>query len=189
MNFSLIRGIIMEEEVENQKEEEEDYAQALRWERQSRKQEIVEKVSEETRTEIESLIPLVRNKKKLAIVFPLALLFAVASDAADIIFVIPAIPIVGDILDLSTAGILAMIFWPIKGANIKFKIMLVDGVAMFIELLPFVITDELPTFTIAVIMTGLSIYRKANQAKKQIAELKKVDPDQISEEALSEEFE
>ncbi len=187
-----------EEEIENQKEEEEAYTQALR---QSRKQEIVEEISGETQAEIQSLIPLVKNKKKLLLIAPIALWIAVAVDGGTAILVvletILAVPSVGaiailfeaikDLLDLSAGGVLAMLFWPVGGGNIRMIILLIDAVAVIIKLLPWV-TGTIPTLTIAVSISIWLVSHKAKKSKKQIAELKKVDPDQISEEVLEEEF-
>lgn len=191
-----------EEEIKNQKEEEEDYAQTLRWERQERKQEIVEEVSKETQAEIQSLIPLVRNKKKLAVILPIALMLAMTVDGgtaiSTVLELILAVPSVGaafilfelakDLLDLSAGGVLAILFWPVGGGGIRWVIILVDAAAVVIKLLPFGITGIIPTLTISVIIIAWIIKHKADKAKKQIAELKKVDPDQISEEILLEEF-
>lgn len=189
------------EEIENQAESnEEEYELALR-QAQARKQEVVESISEEVRSEIESLIPLVKNKKKLLLIAPIALWVAVAVDGGTAISVILetilAVPSVGaiavffeaikDLLDLSAGGVLMILFWPVGGGNIKFIIMLVEAVAVVIKLLPW-ITGAIPTLIIATCICIWLVSHKAKKAKKQIAELKKVDPDQISEEVLEEEF-
>lgn len=98
------------------------------------------------------------------VTFVLAFLVAVFSDLADI-FVIGAIPLVGDTLDAATGIILAALFLPLGGRQKMKRLIPVAG-ATIIEFLPFGITDIMPTFTLEVIYTWYTI-QKEKQASLQ----------------------
>ena len=95
------------------------------------------------------------STKDHTVTFVLAFLVAVFSDLADI-FVIGAIPIVGDALDAATGAILAALFLSIGGRR-------TIGATLF-EFLPFGITDIMPTFTLEVIYTWYMV-TKENRAE------------------------
>lgn len=98
------------------------------------------------------------------IIFVLAFLVAGFSDLADI-FIIGAIPLVGDALDATTGAILAALFLPLGGRQKTKRLMLVAGATIF-EFLPFGITDIIPTFTLEVIYTWYLV-NKENRSKEQ----------------------
>lgn len=102
--------------------------------------------------------------KDHTITFVLAFLVAVFSDLADI-FIIGAIPLVGDALDAVTGIILAALFLPIGGRKKMRRLAPVIG-ATVIEFLPFGITDVLPTFTLEVIFTWYTV-KKENRTGEQ----------------------
>lgn len=102
--------------------------------------------------------------KDHTITFVLAFLVAVFSDLADI-FIIGAIPLIGDGLDAMTGIILAALFLPIGGRKKMRRLAPVIG-ATIIEFLPFGITDILPTFTLEVIYTWYMV-RKENRTGEQ----------------------
>lgn len=96
------------------------------------------------------------------VTFVLAFLVAVFSDLADI-FVIGAIPLVGDVLDAATGAILAALFLSIGGRR-KIKRLIPVAGATIIEFLPFGITDIMPTFTLEVIYTWYTTQKEKQQA-------------------------
>lgn len=98
------------------------------------------------------------------VIFVLAFLVAGFSDLADI-FIIGAIPLVGDALDAATGAILAALFLPLGGRQQTKRLMLVGGATIF-EFLPFGITDIIPTFTLEVIYTWYLV-NKENRSEEQ----------------------
>ena len=102
------------------------------------------------------------STKDHTVTFVLAFLVAVFSDLADI-FVIGAIPIVGDALDAATGAILAALFLSIGGRRTMKRMIPLLGATLF-EFLPFGITDIMPTFTLEVIYTWYMV-TKENRAE------------------------
>lgn len=101
--------------------------------------------------------------KSHTVVFVLAFIIAVLSDLADI-FIIGAIPLVGDALDAVTGAALSVLFLSIGGRR-KFKRVMPSVVATLIEFLPFGITDVMPFYTIEVIVTWFMV-QKENQTQE-----------------------
>lgn len=113
----------------------------------------------------EKLLELIENGHK-TISFVLALLLAIISDFADYT-VIPALPIIGDSLDLVTGGILTIFFWHI-GGFIKWRVRLLVWAATLFELLPFVANDLVPTYVLGVVLAWHIVNKEAGRAEEQM---------------------
>jgi len=123
------------------------------------------------------LLELIENGHK-TVALILALLLAIISDFADW-FGIPAIPLVGDSLDLITGGILTIFFWHI-GGFIKWRVRLIQWGMTFFELLPFGLNDLFPSFTVGVLVAWHIIHKEAKQAEEQM-ELLGLNIEQLGE--------
>ena len=113
----------------------------------------------------EEWLELIENGHK-TVAFILALLLAVISDFADY-FIIPALPLIGDSLDLVTGGILTVFFWNI-GGFIKLKVRLLVWAATLFELLPFVANDLVPTYILGVVLAWHIVDKEAKRAGEQM---------------------
>lgn len=102
-------------------------------------------------------------QKSHTVVFVLALIVAVASDLADI-FIIGAIPLVGDALDAATGATLGVLFLSIGGRK-KMRRLIPSAIATLIEFIPLGITDIMPSYTIEVVITWFMV-QKENQAQE-----------------------
>lgn len=120
--------------------------------------------------EMEELAATAHNKDK-SVVFLLSLLLKGLSDFADW-FGLPALPIVGDILDLATGGVSIFSYLSLSGVARKKGIMRSIGALIF-ELLPFGINDLVPTYVIEGIWTRFTTIKLANQAEEQLESIKK----------------
>lgn len=166
-----------EENEEQQNNEEFAYQQALRRERSKK----AEKKEEFEAKVAGGLMELIENGHK-TIAFALAFLLAVISDFADF-FALPALPLVGDALDLFTAGALTIFFWNI-GGFVKVKVRLFTWGASLFELLPFGINDVVPTYILGVILAWHIVSKEAKKAEEQLGAL-----EENVGEAANEEFE
>lgn len=153
-----------EENEEQQNNEEFAYQQALRRERNKKAE---EKEGFEAKV-AEGLMELIENGHK-TIAFALAFLLAVLSDFADF-FVIPALPLAGDALDLFTGGVLTLFFWNI-GGFVKIKVRLFVWGASAFELLPLIVNDVVPTYVLGVIMAWHIVHKEAKKAGGQLLAL------------------
>lgn len=149
----------------------EPYGTEERLERQLResrtRKKVVEKLGERLIGEreaqlAEELTELIENGHKTT-AFLLAFLLAAISDFADF-FVLPALPLIGDALDLFTAGVLTIFFWHI-GGFIKIKVRLFVWGASFFELLPFGINDIVPTYVLGVVLAWHIVNKTAKEAE------------------------
>ncbi len=116
----------------------------------------------------EKLLELIENGHKTTAIL-IALVLAIISDFADL-SLIPAIPIVGDFLDIITGGILTVFFWHI-GGFIKWKVRFIQWGMTAFELLPFVLNDLFPSFTIGVLLAWHIINKEAKNAEEQMEAL------------------
>lgn len=153
----------------NEEAEEIEYGQTLRRERSGPRN---ESSSEEgiSSEELEDLTATANNKNK-SVVFLLSILLKGLSDFADW-FGFPALPLVGDILDLATGGVSVFTYLSLSGAAKKKGIMRSIGALIF-ELLPFGINDLVPTYVIEGIWTRFTTIKLANQAEEQLESIKK----------------
>jgi len=129
----------MEEDIQ---EQEIQHQQSLRTARAAAQKQAVNLKNSEV---VGRLSALAANKNKTAI-FIIGLILKGMSDIADW-FGVPAIPLVGDMLDLATGGISVMLSLSLKG-NLKNKSLLRGLGAMLFELLPFGINDLVPTYVL-----------------------------------------
>lgn len=156
--------------------------------RESRaRKKVIEKLGERLIGERESqvageLAELIENGHKTTAFF-LALLLAVISDFADF-FVLPALPLVGDALDLFTGGALTIFFWHI-GGFIKIKVRLFVWGASLFELLPFGINDIVPTYVLGVVLAWHIVNKTAKEAEDKMKALEE-KPERISDEGFEE---
>lgn len=119
---------------------------------------------------LEELNATAHNKNK-SVMFLLSILLKGLSDLADW-FGLPAIPLVGDILDLFTGGVSVFAYLSLHGPAKKKGIMRSIGALIF-ELLPFGINDLVPTYVIEGIWTRFTTIKLANQAEEQLERVKK----------------
>lgn len=127
----------------------------------------VEEMSPEAQDELAATA---HNKNK-SVVFLLSILLKGLSDFADW-FGLPALPLVGDILDLATGGVSILSYLSLSGAAKKRGIIRSIGALIF-ELLPFGVNDLVPTYVIEGIWTRFTTIKLANQAEEQLEEIKK----------------
>lgn len=111
------------------------------------------------------------NNKNKSVVFLLSILLKGLSDLADW-FGFPALPLVGDVLDLATGGISIFSYLSLSGTARKKGIIRSIGALLF-ELLPFGINDLVPTYVIEGIWTRFTTIKLANQAEEQLESIKK----------------
>ena len=140
--------------AQEESELEDEYGRQLRNERAQESESTLESEGGDEESVVSS--------ENHTVTFVLAFLVAVFSDLADI-FVIGAIPLVGDVLDAATGAILAALFLSIGGRR-KIKRLIPVAGATIIEFLPFGITDIMPTFTLEVIYTWYTTQKEKQQA-------------------------
>ncbi len=114
-------------------------------------------------------------------VWPFAFMLAIFNDLIDI-GIIGSLPIIGDIVDFIVWAIL-FAFTMSLGGHLRIKIRIMVSLAGFFELLPIVVMDLLPIWTLVVLW---AYYR--TQKSSEIAErgLKKYKQGKVDREALAE---
>ncbi|MEK7493960.1 MAG: hypothetical protein AAB630_02255 [Patescibacteria group bacterium] len=154
--------------MDEETEEIENNERVLRQERATNKDAAgAEEMSQEAQDELAATA---HNKNK-SVVFLLSILLKGLSDFADW-FGLPALPLVGDILDLATGGVSIFSYLSLSGVARKKGIIRSIGALVF-ELLPFGINDLVPTYVIEGIWTRFTTMKLANQAEEQLEEIKK----------------
>lgn len=157
--------------MDEEAEEIENNEQVLRQERaKSARDESASSTAEIPQETQDELAATAHNKNK-SVVFLLSILLKGLSDFADW-FGLPALPLVGDILDLATGGVSILSYLSLSGAARKKGILRSIGALVF-ELLPFGINDLVPTYVIEGIWTRFTTIKLANQAEEQLEEIKK----------------
>lgn len=149
-----------EEEKEQQPDKDFSHQRALREARNTapEKKGLEAKIANE-------LMELIENGHKTT-AFILAFLLATLSDFADF-FGVPSIPLIGDILDLATGGILTLFFWNI-GGFVKIKVKIFTLGASLFELLPFFFNDIVPTYILGVILSWHIVSKEARNAEEHM---------------------
>ena len=159
----------MSDEALEQSDQEMEHERGLRAARKKTTAENIENMEVP-----EELTELAENGNHTA-AFVITLLADVISDIADW-FGIPAIPIIGDILDLATGGISLMSFLQIKG-GVRIKAVLIGSVVpTLFELLPFGINDLFPSYIVGGLISVFMVYKRVRLAKEKIEAIKQKIP-------------
>lgn len=146
---------------------EADLALKLRQERASTtNKEAAPEMPQET---IDELTAAASNKNKFVMFF-LSIFLKALSDLADW-FAIPSLPIIGDILDVVTGGISVFSYLSLSGVARRKGIVRSIGSSLF-ELLPFVVTDLVPTYVIEGIWTWHTTKKMAKKAEGELGQIK-----------------